>query len=175
MSARVGEPVAQMGRRIRHAFGLALCLGTLTQLASAADDPAGVEFFENKIRPILADNCYSCHSRQSARVKGGLLLDTREGVLKGGDSGPAIKPGNVEQSLLIKAVRYDGEKLRMPPKGKKLAAEKIAVIGRVGENGRAGSARFAGRCPSRGNDSGKGAFALGLPTDPRTGSSPCQG
>ncbi|HTA30870.1 MAG TPA: DUF1549 domain-containing protein, partial [Candidatus Cybelea sp.] len=109
-------------------FAVVLCLVALTNAATAADDPAGLEFFENKIRPILVDNCYSCHSQQSAKIKGGLLLDTREGLLKGGDDGPAIKPGDLEESLLIKAVRYDGEKLRMPPKDKKLPPEKIAAL-----------------------------------------------
>jgi hypothetical protein len=94
----------------------------------AADDPASLEFFENKIRPILVDNCYSCHSQQSAKVKGGLLLDSRDGLLKGGDTGPAIKPGDLEQSLLIKAVRYTDDNLRMPPKNKKLAAAQIANL-----------------------------------------------
>jgi hypothetical protein len=96
--------------------------------ARAADDPAGIEFFENKIRPILVDDCYKCHSQQSAKVKGGLLLDTREGVLKGGDTGPAIKPGDPDQSLLIKAVRYSDPDLAMPPKNKKLSPEKIAAL-----------------------------------------------
>jgi hypothetical protein len=111
-----------------NAFGFALCLGALTKAAPAADDPAGMEFFESKIRPILVDNCYTCHSHQSVKVKGGLLLDTREGLLKGGDSGPAIKPGDLEQSLLIKAVRYTDENLRMPPKNKKLPADQIAAL-----------------------------------------------
>jgi hypothetical protein len=112
----------------RQAFGLALCLGAFMQAATAADDPAGLEFFENKIRPILVDNCYSCHSQQSPKIKGGLRLDTREGLLKGGDTGPAIKPGDAEQSLLIKAVRYTDNDLRMPPKNKMLAAAQIASL-----------------------------------------------
>jgi hypothetical protein len=117
-------------RRIRfwRAFGFALCLVAFAMGAMGADDPAGTEFFESKIRPILVDNCYSCHSQQSAKIKGGLLLDTREGVLKGGDTGPAIKPGDVEQSLLIKAVRYTDDNLRMPPKNKKLAPAQIASL-----------------------------------------------
>jgi hypothetical protein len=94
----------------------------------AADDPAGLEFFESKIRPILVDNCYPCHSQQSPKIKGGLLLDTREGLLKGGDTGPVIIPGDLEQSLLIKAVRYTDENLRMPPKNKKLAPAQIASL-----------------------------------------------
>jgi hypothetical protein len=87
-----------------------------------------MEFFESKIRPVLVDSCYPCHSQQSAKIKGGLLLDTRDGLLKGGDTGPAIKPGDVENSLLIKAVRYTDDDLRMPPKNKKLAAAQIADL-----------------------------------------------
>lgn len=117
-----------MKARFRHIVGLALCLGALTKAATAADDPAGMEFFESRIRPILVDNCYPCHSQQSAKIKGGLLLDTRQGLLKGGDTGPAIKPGDIEQSLLIKAVRYTDDNLRMPPKNKKLAAAQIASL-----------------------------------------------
>jgi hypothetical protein len=114
--------------RFRQAFGLALVLGVLVKTATAADDPAGLEFFESKIRPILVDSCYPCHSRQSAKVKGGLLLDTRQSLLKGGDTGPVIEPGDPEQSLLIKAVRYTNDNLRMPPKNKKLAAAQIANL-----------------------------------------------
>src|SRR6267378_676673 len=84
-----------------------------------ADD--GVEFFEKKIRPLLVEHCYKCHGAQSEKVKGGLLLDTREGVLKGGDTGAAIVPGDPEKSLLIKAVRYTDPDLQMPPKDKKLS------------------------------------------------------
>src|SRR5688500_1354581 len=85
-------------------------------------EPAAVEFFENKIRPVLAEHCYSCHSEKTDKLKGGLFLDTKDGVLKGGDNGPAIVPGDVEKSLLIKAVRYTDESLQMPPKGKKLSS-----------------------------------------------------
>src|ERR1700722_4878115 len=106
----------------------ALCLGALVNAAIAAPDPAGLKFIESKIRPVLVDNCYPCHSQQSAKVKGGLLLDSRDGLLKGGDTGPAIKPGDLEESLLIKAVRYTDDKLRMPPKNKKLSAEQIAAL-----------------------------------------------
>jgi len=90
--------------------------------------PAQMEFFENKIRPILAENCYKCHSLQAEKVKGGLLLDTREGVLKGGESGPVIVPGDPEKSLLIKAVRYTDPDLQMPPKGQRLAPTQVADL-----------------------------------------------
>jgi mono/diheme cytochrome c family protein len=96
---------------------------------SAAElTPAQTQFFENKIRPVLVDNCYKCHSQQAEKVKGGLLLDTREGLRKGGESGPAIVPGNPETSLLIKAVRYTDPDLQMPPKDKKLSEAQIADL-----------------------------------------------
>jgi len=94
----------------------------------AAEDASGIDFFEKKIRPVLVDSCYQCHSAQSEKVKGGLKLDTRGDVLRGGDSGPALVPGDPEKSLLIKAVRYADEDLQMPPKDKKLSAEQIADL-----------------------------------------------
>jgi hypothetical protein len=85
------------------------------------------DFFENKIRPLLADNCYKCHSTFAEKIKGGLLLDSREALLKGGDSGKAIVPGDPEASLLIKAVRYTDPDLQMP-KNKKLDDDQIADL-----------------------------------------------
>src|SRR4051794_41440971 len=85
---------------------------------SAAD--AGLDFFESKIRPVLIENCYSCHSTAAKKVKGGLLLDTRDGLRAGGDSGPAVVPGKPNESLLVKAIRY--EEHEMPPAGKLPAA-----------------------------------------------------
>src|SRR5712664_2092401 len=63
-----------------------------------------VEFYEKKVQPILEQNCYKCHSHQAEKIKGGLVLDSRDGLLRGGETGPAVVPGNPEQSLLIKAV-----------------------------------------------------------------------
>ena len=83
--------------------GLILCAATAR---GQAPSQAGLEFFENKIRPILVNNCYKCHSSQASKLKGGLSLEYRESILKGGDNGPAIVPGDPEKSLLIKAVRY---------------------------------------------------------------------
>jgi len=107
-----------------------LLLAGLAPVIVLAGDltPAQTEFFENKIRPVLADNCYKCHSVNSEKLKGGLLLDSRDGVLKGGDTGPAIVPGNPDKSLLIKAVRYTDPDLEMPPKGKKLSSQQIADL-----------------------------------------------
>ena len=81
-------------------------------------EPDGIEFFENHIRPLLVQNCYKCHSEEAGKAKGELLLDTREGLRKGGDSGPAIVPGDPKASLLIQAVSYDNADLQMPPKTK---------------------------------------------------------
>jgi Protein of unknown function (DUF1553)/Protein of unknown function (DUF1549)/Planctomycete cytochrome C len=95
-----------------------LALASLGTGWAAAADPTGVEFFEQKIRPVLVEHCYKCHSAQAKAPKGGLLLDSREGLLKGGDSGPAVVPGKPDAGLLMKAVRYTDEALRMPPKSK---------------------------------------------------------
>src|SRR5208337_3518814 len=96
--------------------------------AVAADlTPNQVDFFENKIRPVLADNCYKCHSTLAEKVKGGLLLDSREALLKGGDSGVVLVPGDPERSPLIKAVRYTDPDLQMP-KDKKLPEDQIADL-----------------------------------------------
>ena len=85
------------------------------------------DFFEKKIRPVLADKCYKCHSEKSEKIKGGLVLDTREGIRRGGDNGPAVVPGDLKESLLIEAVRYASKDFAMPPKkeGGKLPDEVI--------------------------------------------------
>ncbi|MBY0523025.1 MAG: DUF1553 domain-containing protein [Gemmataceae bacterium] len=83
-------------------------------LATAADP--NITFFEQKIRPVLVKECYSCHSAEAKKPKGGLLVDTRQGLLKGGDSGPALVPGKATESLLLKALRHD--EIAMPPKNK---------------------------------------------------------
>jgi len=90
----------------------------LLAMLPAVEQPnsQGIEFFEKRIRPVLVQHCYECHAATAKKIKGGFLLDTREGIRKGGDTGPAIVPGNVDKSLLIHAIRYDD--LKMPPKGK---------------------------------------------------------
>ena len=91
----------------------ALCLPLLSFADSSSDQ---LEFFEKNIRPVLAERCYECHSGEAKSVKGGLLLDSKEGTLKGGDSGhPAIVPGNVDASRLITAISYRDPDLQMPP------------------------------------------------------------
>ena len=87
----------------------------------------GTDFFEKKIRPVLVEHCYKCHASTSKRLKGGLKLDTRAGVLRGGDSGPVIVPGKPEESLLVRAIRYGDVDLMMPPRSK-LADVDVAVL-----------------------------------------------
>src|SRR5437867_13372366 len=78
-------------------------------------DASQLEFFEKNIRPVRASRCYKCHSAEAEKPKGGLLLDTREGIRMGGDSGHAVVPGSLSESLLIKAIRYTDKDLHMPP------------------------------------------------------------
>lgn len=125
-SADSTQRVAWVGRGWWPALlPLLLCLagGTLR----AEDTPEGIDFFESKIRPILVTHCYECHSVESKKSKGGLLLDTRAALLQGGDSGPAIVPGDAENSVLIAAVRQTDKELRMPPK-QKLTETQIADL-----------------------------------------------
>ncbi len=87
-----------------------------------------MEFFEAKIRPVLIEHCYPCHSQDAEKLKGGLRVDSRAGLLQGGDNGPAIVPGDPDGSRLIKAVRYTDEDFKMPPKNKKLSDQQIADL-----------------------------------------------
>jgi len=79
-----------------------------------ADDP-GIEFFEKRIRPVLVEHCYKCHSARASKVKGGQRLDSKRAALAGGDSGPVIVSGKPAESLLIEAVSHSGEFVDMPP------------------------------------------------------------
>ena len=94
-----------------------------TLLADDKPNAAALEFFENKIRPVLAKHCYECHSAKSKKIQGGLLLDSKTATLKGGDTGAAVVPNKVDESLLIDALRH--ESFEMPPQGK-LPANVIA-------------------------------------------------
>ena len=86
----------------------------------------GEKFFESKVRPLLVERCFECHSH-GKKIKGGLVLDSRGGWEMGGESGPALVPGKPDDSLLIKAIRYTDPDLSMPPK-KRLSAEEVAVL-----------------------------------------------
>ena len=89
------------------------CLALLATASAHADDN---EFFETKIRPVLAERCFKCHSEQAKSVKAGLLLDSRDASRRGGESGAAVVPGDTDASLLLSALRY--ESFEMPPDGK---------------------------------------------------------
>ncbi|MEO1994906.1 MAG: PSD1 and planctomycete cytochrome C domain-containing protein [Planctomycetaceae bacterium] len=97
---------------------LILSLSVSATSTGRAAEPAAaeLEFFEKKIRPVLVAHCYQCHSSKSKTVRGNLLLDSRDALLAGGDSGPAVIPGQPTKSPLIMALHYDG--LEMPPKGR---------------------------------------------------------
>ena len=94
-------------------LGLVLVGGNIASVHGAEKDDAAsapaadnIRFFNEKVRPVLAQNCYKCHTTEAM---GGLRLDSHAGVLKGGESGPAIVPQDPEHSLLIKAVRQTGD------------------------------------------------------------------
>ena len=89
----------------------ALALATPTR--GDQPDAANIAHFESKIRPVLVNHCYECHSAGSDEIKGGLTLDTRDGIRGGSETGPAVVPGDVDESLILEALRHDG--LEMPP------------------------------------------------------------
>jgi len=108
---------------MRHSWILLAILGATSFGSAQEPDPAALEQFEKKVRPILVGRCFKCHSSQAEKVKGGLRLDSLEAALKGGDTGPAIIPGRPEKSLLVEAIGYKNVDLQMPPKGRLSDAE----------------------------------------------------
>lgn len=97
-------------------------IALLSGVVHAQVAPKDIEFFETKVRPVLTQNCYACHGPAAKTAFGHLLLSSRESLLKGGDSGPAVVPKNPDQSLLIRAVRHEGQ-VKMPPAGRLKPAE----------------------------------------------------
>ena len=97
---------------------------SLTTAIAADLKPADLEFFESKIRPVLVAECYECHDAK--KQKGDLRLDYRDGLLKGGEEGPSIVPGDAKKSILIQSMDYSHETLQMPKKRPKLDAKIIA-------------------------------------------------
>lgn len=91
-------------------------------VSGARAQNAGIEYFERKIRPILVEHCYECHAVGAKKIRAQLLVDSKDGLRKGGVSGPALIPGDPENSLIIKAVRYTDPEMKMPKKGKLPAA-----------------------------------------------------
>jgi mono/diheme cytochrome c family protein len=108
-------------------LALPALLGSTAFAAGPSAD--GVAFFEQKVRPVLVEHCYSCHSVGAKKLKGNLLLDTRAGWMKGGDSGePTILPGKPDESLLMRSIRHQEPDLEMPPKKPKLSDAVIADL-----------------------------------------------
>ena len=95
--------------------------------AIAVPTIAQLEFFQNKVRPILEDNCFDCHSADT-KISGGLRLDDRNGLLKGGDTGPAVVLGDPEKSLLLQRLHADIPKKRMPKNSDPLTDDEVAVL-----------------------------------------------
>ena len=123
MKGPAGEDLSVAPRRLAAALVTAFSLAAT--LAAADPTTEQIQFFESKIRPLLAGNCYPCHSLNANPRFANLRLDSRAGMLAGGDRGPAIIPGDPSASRLIQAIRH--ENLKMPPTGK-LAEAKIAAL-----------------------------------------------
>ncbi len=121
----------------------------------AADDPEGVAFFESKIRPVLVEHCYKCHSAEAKKPKAGLRVDVREGLITGGLSGPAIEPGKPDESLLIDAIAREDGISPMPPKEalpEAVVADFRKWIAMGAPDPRVGDGAFAAKPPGDGRD-----------------------
>ncbi|MBE2285323.1 MAG: PSD1 domain-containing protein [Prosthecobacter sp.] len=105
-----------------------LIISVLLLTSLAANGAEDFVLFEAKVRPVLAKHCYECHSVESGKSKGGLMLDTKHGTLTGGDTGPAVVPGDPSKSLLLTAIKHSDPDLEMPPKEPQLPASVIADI-----------------------------------------------
>lgn len=116
-------------------FCLVLIGAVLVPIASAADDAE--KLFKDSVRPLFERKCFQCHSSKADELKGNLKLESLELILKGGDNGPAIAAGDVENSFLLKAIRYQVDDYQMPPSGR-LPDEDVALVEKwvkaLGEN-----------------------------------------
>jgi hypothetical protein len=127
-------------------LSLLATVGVVAEPSVITPNAGQVSFFEHNIRPILVSKCYDCHSAQAKKIKGGLLLDTRDGIRKGGDSGPAVVPGNPRKSLLMHVIEYKDKDKQMPPK-EALSASVVAdferwiTMGAPDPRDRAGTAK----------------------------------
>ncbi len=111
--------------------------------------PEELEFFEKQVRPLLIEHCYECHA--AGEKNGGLLLDSRDAVLRGGDTGPALVPGQPDKSLLIEAIGYKNHDLQMPP-SKPLNPGQVAILVDWVKRGAPDpreSASASNRCPGK--------------------------
>lgn len=117
----------------RHVVACTLAIGTFVASA-AADEDEKLQFFRDKIEPVLKSQCFDCHSKSAKEVQGGLRLDSASASRRGGESGPAVVPGKVSESLLIQAMRHESG-LEMPPRKSKLSDAVIADFTRWIEQG----------------------------------------
>ena len=136
----MSNPLRANGRRsplVRSAV-LAFALAALAEsgveqlsaedAASTKTDTAGIRLFESKIRPLLVQRCYPCHSHSAGKSEGGLFLDSRQGIREGGDRGPAVVPGKPDESLLLTAISQTDPDFRMPPKGKRVSDDLLRDV-----------------------------------------------
>ncbi len=136
--------------------------------AVAADAPApaaskeGLAFYAAEVQPVLARHCYKCHSHAGGKSKGGLVVDSLGGMLTGGDTGPAVVPGDPDKSLLIKAVGFADEDLKMPPGEQKIPAADLAVLVKWVKQGAPAPAPEAGdkRTPGKITDEDRAWWAF---------------
>ncbi len=139
-----------------------LATGSLLALSAApvALADTGAEFFETRVRPLLAANCFACHSEDGKVAMGGLRLDSREGLLAGGGRGPAVVPGDASASLLIRAVQRSDETLAMPPTGA-LAPSDLAILERWVDSGAPWGLQV-----QSGVGNGTALWSIAVPEDP---------
>jgi cytochrome c553 len=155
--------------RLAQLAALAAGLAGAAVARAQTPSPEEINFFEKRIRPLLAQHCYECHSHAAKKLKGNLLLDSRQGWARGGDSGPAVVPGNPDASRLIMAVRYTDADLQMPPSGK-LSDEDVAALSEWVKRGAPDPRDEAAPPPSRARspdiEAGRSFWSFRPPADP---------
>ena len=117
-----------------------LLVSAIGSAVYAASAEVGTVFFESRIRPILIEHCYECHSEEKGKRKGDLLLDRSSGWLRGGETGPAVVPGNIEKSLLATAVKHHDKDFQMPPE-EPISEDKVVLLLRWIEMGAPGPSK----------------------------------
>jgi mono/diheme cytochrome c family protein len=123
ISSALARPPCQWLARGAGLWAVLLLLAVRPFGVQAAD----MAMFTSQVEPLLRQHCFKCHSHSADKIKGGLVLDSVEAMLVGGDIGPAIVPGQPEKSRLIEAVKQTGD-LKMPPKGTKLSTSEVALL-----------------------------------------------
>jgi mono/diheme cytochrome c family protein len=116
--SRCSKRCSPRSKAVMKALPLALLVALAMATSLLADDAKERQFFNDKILPVLKKHCFECHAKEAEEVKGGLRLDSRAALRMGGDSGEIIKPGEPDDSLLIKVLRYAEDDRQMPPRGK---------------------------------------------------------